>query len=436
MNKPLPSGDDLFKRDASLTFRVVEDTYHFTALDGNVALQIDRLHRERGHLIGEITARTSLAGARTFGADGTTLFSTRINLMFNRDKREVADACRLAANTSPKDVRWPDYIEDFCQRVIATEKAGKPLRWIHEVPRRSTVDRLITVHGLPVLLDHPQILFGESMTGKSFLAAAIIGALGRQGIRTLLLDWEMDESVHRERFDAMGLPPTFAHKQCDAPLTVIAEEVKARCIEEQIGFVMVDSISHACDGPPEDAVVAKSFSSALRRIGRGSLSIAHTRAEDDKTARAPERQRPFGSVIWHTNARYTWFAKRVNPGGSLDIIDGIYNPKWSYTRQTPPFGLRVAITQRPDGSLDYVEVRPTALTDEPELVATLHIKDRLKVALAHGPRLLHELADELGNDVESLRTTLKRGTKGDRPLFVLVKGADGTDRWGRCEPNR
>jgi hypothetical protein len=434
VNKPLPTGDDLFSRDPSRTFRVVEDTYRYTALDGAVELRITGLHRERGHLIGEITARTSLPGARTFGKDGTTLFTERVNLMFARDKQSLARNCAIRAATNPRDVRWEDLIEDFVQRVIDTEKEGEPLAWIHAAAR-TPPDRCVTVYGMPIYLDHPQVFFGQAATGKSMIALAMLGELGRLGIRSLILDWEMEIGVHKDRFDALGLPPTIAHMRCAAPLTVIADAVKQRCSEADIQFLVIDSAILACDGKPEDSIVAKDFHAALRRIGRGSQLIAHTRAEDPGNAREPQQQRPFGSVVWHNSARATWFVKRVNAETDLaHINNGIYNPKASFRGTTPPYGLALDLTERGDGTLDNITVRRTNLADEPELAATLFLKDRIYAALASGKMTHKDIADAVGAEPKTVTATLHR-YKG-RKFTLITTDKGGVHKWGRLEAHQ
>jgi hypothetical protein len=429
VNTPLPNADDIFKKDTTRTFACADDTYVFSALGGEVELRLDRLTRERGHLIGEIRVRCGLAGARTFGRDGRTLFTTRVNLMFHRDKVALADACRQRAQTRGTEVPWLDYVEDFVQRVIETEKEGEPVAWVARVPRPAP-DRALVTCGVPLFLDHPQILFGAAATGKSLLALAMLGDLGRQGLRTLILDWEMDASVHRERADAMGLPPTIAHMRCAAPLTVIADAVKQRCIEHDVQFVLLDSVILACDGPPEDATVAKGYNAALRRIGHGSLSIAHTRAEDPGSAREPSHQRPFGSVVWHNSARATWFLKRVNAESDPNITLGVYNPKASFRGVHPPFGLTLDLATL-DHTLDNVTVRHTDIAAEPELAPTLPLAQRLAAALADGKKTQAELVEELGAKPASVKAVLHR-YKGKR-FALITSDKDGVHRWGRLE---
>jgi len=442
VNRPAPHADQIFKRDDSVAFTALEDTFTFTVQQGTIAFTLSRLRRERGYPVGEVTVRTSLPGARTFGPDGTTLFTQRLGLLWPKDKAELSMACQRRSATTLREVPWDDYIEDFAQRVLAVEQAGQPLGWVHAAPRPEP-DRVVRLFGMPLHLDHSQILFGAADTGKSLLALAMLGELGRQGLRTLILDWEMDIGIHKERHDGLGLPPTVAHMRCDAPLVVLADGIRQRCLQHQIGFLLIDSVILACDGPPEDATVARAFNSALRRIGRGNLLLAHTRAEDPSHAREPQQQRPFGSVVWHNSARQTWFVKRVNPDTpSTTIVNGYYNPKHGLQTYTPPFGLTLTVTPRADGSVDYVEIVPTNLADDPELAATLPLHLRLKAALARGPLTVHELADAvLGSDAkpaqEKLRVVLKRKASGDRPLFTLVVSrTDGVHRWALAEPSR
>jgi hypothetical protein len=47
--------------------------------------------------------------------------------------------------------------------------------------------------------------------------------------------------------------------------------------------------------------------------------------------------------------------------------------------------------------------------------------------LASGARLLHEIAEGIGADVEAVRQAAKRG---DGKVFTRIVGDDGRERWG------
>jgi hypothetical protein len=107
----------------------------------------------------------------------------------------------------------------------------------------------------------------------------LLGELGRRDVRTLILDWEMDGGEQRIRADALSLPPTIRYRRCDQPLIVLADSIRRDVLDHDIGFLLIDSVAPACHGRAEDAARAIEFFKAWRRIGKGGLAIAHTRAE-------------------------------------------------------------------------------------------------------------------------------------------------------------
>ena len=134
---------------------------------------------------------------------------------------------------------------------------------------------------MPILRHHPQIPFAPGGGGKSLFALALLGELGRQGIRTLLLDWEMDGGEQRTRGDALDLPPTIRYRRCDQPLIVLADSIRRDVIDNRIDFLLIDSIAPACSGRVEDAETAIDFS---RPRGGSASAILPSPTPERRTA--------------------------------------------------------------------------------------------------------------------------------------------------------
>ena len=103
-----------------------------------------------------------------------------------------------------------------------------------------------------------------------------------------------------------------------------------------IDYLIVDSVMPACDGKPEDAEVAQRYFQALRRIGRGSLNIAHI------TKAGADTDKPFGSAFWHNLSRATWFAKLAET--SLDgrtLTLALHDKKHNTRGKLPAIGFEV-----------------------------------------------------------------------------------------------
>jgi hypothetical protein len=415
----MPTAPEVFggPSEPAATFSVVDGRYTYAALDGAISFIVDHVRRERHYLIGEVEVRCYLAGARTYGDGRDTLLISHLNLSSARAKQDFGRLLADRARTS--DVDWVGHLEDCSQRIWLEDRRGSPAVPLHEVPRPNA-DAAIDVLGFRLLRHHPQMLFSPGGTGKSLLASAIIGELGKRGIRTLLLDWEMDGGEQRLRADALGLPPTVLYQRCDQPLDVLAEAIRRTVLEQQVGFLLIDSVAPACTGRVEDAEVAIEFFKALRRIGTmGTLAIAHTRAEDGE-------QRPFGSVFWHNLARSTWFLKRVSESASDSIILGVYHRKANFGPLRPAFGLEIRL-DAPDGTLENATVVRTDITDVTELAKGLPAWQRIRHALRHQPKTQVELAEECDVSVEAVKKAFQRD--GGRLFTLVPKTADGVQRW-------
>jgi hypothetical protein len=176
-------------------------------------------------------------------------------------------------------------------------------------------------------------------------------------------------------------------------------------------------VALACDGPPEAAEVAVRYFAALRQLGLGSVSIAHTTKATDGEGK------PFGSAFFHNGARLTWlFKKQQDIGGRLTV--GLFNKKANTGPLAPPVGF--AIDWRQDG----IAITRTDVRDVPNLADHVSLKYRLLQELAAGARTIADLAEDVDAKPDSVRKALERGAKDG--AFVRFVGPDGIDRWGRA----
>jgi hypothetical protein len=397
-------------------FRGVDGRYVFSVLDGDIEFVIDQLRRERYNLVGELEVRCFLKGAQTHN---DVLSVGNFNCSSARAPQDHARYLSSRARTG-EDVDFAGYLEEFRQRVVAAERRGQPAVALHEIPR-PTAGTTLDVFGFRIFLDQPQIMFAPGGTGKSLLTLAIGGELGRRGIRTLLLDWELDGGEHRVRRDALALPETIYYRRCDQPLSVLSDSIKREMVDRDLRFVLCDSIAPACHGKPEDAEAAIDFFKAFRRIGAGGLAIAHTRAENGE-------EKPFGSIFWHNLARSTWFLRRAGDTTSADAITlGVFHRKCNLGRLRPPFGLELSCETDNDDSetLTRVRVRQIDVSDVAELATALPLWQRMRQALKAGPLTLAELSKELGAKTDTIDKAVRRR---DQTFTRLTRTSDGMHR--------
>jgi hypothetical protein len=403
---------------------VGESHYRLTCPDGRVVLDVDRLRRERHGLFGELVVRCDVAGAAT--VDGCLSIGT-FNLSSPKARQ---DRARLLANQAKvSGLAWDRYLEELCQRVIAAERRGQPAVILRDIPRPSPAATL-DVNGLPILTEHPQVLFGDGGTFKSYLALKIAAEMARQGRRVLFSDWESIGGEHRERLQRLcgkDMPADVLYARCDRPMVFEADRLRRLVRDNQVSFLICDSIAFACDGPPESAEVAGAYFRAIRQVGVGSLHIAHI-SKNGVGKGSDADYKPFGSVFWHNGARATWFVKRVSTSaGGQQIAVGLYNRKANFGPLRDPAGFVIRFED------ERTCVDRISVADVDELAAEMPLWTRVRHALKEGPRPIHALAAELGANAESVGKAIRRRCCGATPLFTRLTGTDGVHLYALAE---
>jgi len=393
--------------DSQRVFERLDEGRYRMMLPGIASeLEIDLLRREDGNLVGELSARCFLPGNR--GVDGL-LSVGDFNVSSVRARSERAKLIASRANTKTEEVDWPGILEDFCQRVLLAEREGEPAVVLADVPLPEPDDEWET-HGFPLLKHHPTILFGDGGCAKSYLALWFLGVLAKQGIHTLYCDWELDEREHRRRLELLGLADRreIRYLRCSNPLTVECERIRRIVREYGCEYITLDSVLLACDGPAESAEVAGRYFRALRRIGTGSLSIAHIAKGEGGD------QKPFGSAFWHNSARATFNIKRADSVGGENTVEvAIYQRKANLRAFRSPIAYSLRFED------DRTIIRRADITDIPELAGNLTIPQRMAALLRRGPMTTAELAERLEVEESTIRSTMTRR----RGIFLRL--ADG-----------
>lgn len=85
-----------------------------------IALEIDRVHWEHNDLMGMLSMRCELPGAKTVW--GNTLRVAAFNISGPRGRLDQAKF--LADRTSAPEYDWVGLMEEFCQRILADQCEG------------------------------------------------------------------------------------------------------------------------------------------------------------------------------------------------------------------------------------------------------------------------------------------------------------------------
>ena len=393
-----------------------EDRYRLAIPDIGVTLELDRLRREHHELIGELSARCELPGART--VDGS-LSIADLNLSSARARQDRAKLLAARAGTGDQ-IDWAGLIEEFCQRALQADRAGQPAVDLRQIERPDPREDMIEVYGLAMPRRHPTILFGDGGTGKSYLALYLAGRMVEMGTSVALFDWELCADEHRDRLERLfpdGMP-RIVYARCERPLVYEADRLRRIVRENSIAFSVYDSIAFACDGPPEAAEVAGRYFRAVRQIGGGSLHIAHV----NKSETADKK--PFGSTFWHNGARSTWYVEQAEASADSDVQQiGIFNRKANLGRLRPAVGFSIEFGH------ECTWFRKADVAGTPELATRLTVTQRMQHLLRSGALTVTQIAEELDVEVNTVTQTVNRYVKKGR-VFIVLDGQNTSRKIG------
>ncbi len=383
--------------------QIAEDRYRLTLAGGNITLEVDRLRRERHDLIGELAVRCELPGALTY--DGT-LSAADLNLSSARARAERGRLLAARAQTG-EGFDWQGSLEELCQRVLASERTGKPAVDLRTLPKPAADDE-IAIGSFRIPRRHSSVIFGDGGACKSYLALYDAGILAQRDFRVALFDWELSGEDHRLRLERLfGLfMPELWYARCEKALIYEVDRLKRIVQDNRIDFTIFDSVAFACDGAPESAEVACQYFRAVRQIQPASLHIAHVKAENGD-------QRPFGSIFWSNSARSTWFAKLAYESPDNRIVTiGLFNRKANLECLHRPAGFR--FTFEPTRT----HVEPAQPADVPDLAEKLTVREKLLHVLRGGAMPVEELADTISEKPDTVRRTVSR----HKGIFTLLDG--------------
>jgi hypothetical protein len=384
---------------AEQTFaRLCEGRYRLEYPDLGIALEASEVHRDRSHeLHGELTVTTTMAGAKT--VDGVLLWTS---LNFSSQRTRAATASSLAARSGAPGLDWVGAIETLALRVARAEAEGTPIKALASYPRPAPTETWEVI-GLPLLRQHPMILFGDGGSAKSYLALHIAATLAGRGVRCLYADWEFSPEDHRERLERLtgeSMPQeTLHYVRCTAPLVSEVQRLQRHIVEHRIDYIVCDSIAFAVPGRPEDAEHAAAYFRATRYLGIGSLHLAHTTKSLEHGT-----DKPFGSVFWSNGARSVWFVKRAGEqGDTANVVEVALSHKKSNTgRRLPTVGVRLHF------SAERTRVEAFDVAESAELSSVLPIWQRIRALVSTRPFTVEELAEELSAKPDSVKRIVRK----------------------------
>lgn len=379
---------------------------------------VDRIHRSRDGLHGDLLVKTAFPGIRTVGG---TMLGVTFNITSGSIRRSIAKglADRNPVADEKDQFDWYGFLEELCQGIMLAERDSGEIEEVGDLP---DVDKPLPLIDPIIDRDQATLLYGDSGTGKSMFALALAVAVstGQQTIpgiaplggptNVLYLDYETNREEVDRRIKAIcrgsEIPGAkIAYRRCFGPLHEIVEPLAREISERQIGLVIVDPIGYAMgfsrDGG-DPAEPALRLFNAFRVFDTTVLGIDHVGKTEDGDG---GHRKPYGSSYKSHAARATWELRVGQGNGDLGHL-ALYHQKHNNTRRFGPFGFSYFAS---DGLVSWAQ---EDIEDE-ILLGSGRNADRIEMALrAHALRV-REIAQKTGLSEPNVRQELNR-LKGKR----------------------
>ena len=367
-----------------------------------VTLDVDHVRRDREGITGELAVRVNgyFPHAKSF-KDGIISIG---DFNFASVQARSTRAKILSERAGDKDFDWFGLLEEFVVEVITHERTGAPpivLGSDSDVPEQDDPVETWNIDGFPVLIDDAMVLFGDSASGKSYLALWIAGRLAELGIKVLYVDWEFSEREHRKRLRRLfqPTPKNLLYIRSDAPLCKETNRISRLIQDHGFQYLVCDSIGFAVDGPAETHEAAKNYFSALRYLGLGSLNLAHiAKARDDNRDATI-----YGSAFFRAGARSAWFVDRATENAQGELSIGLQHRKSNSSDLLKPLAFKFLFTKH------RVNVERADINKVDALASQLPLLERLKRHMKDGEFYAYkDLADDLCVGVDAIRKATNR----------------------------
>jgi hypothetical protein len=388
-------------------FHVVSrgQTYRYEHPGASLDLTFDRLRWKYHELFCELTAKTTLLGARTVKDGILSQGSFNVSATDTRDKWAKRIQDRLRAPDVPVD----QVLEDACASVLDADRASTASISLHDVDDDDGAT-LFTCDGIQLDLRDTNLWYGLPNSGKSLQAARTALELKREGWIVGYVDFEWGPEAHRKRAKKLYGPqfPDVRYLKFDRPLVQEIDGLRRTVANEGWDFCVIDSISFGCAGAPESAEVAAAFIQAVRQLRIGTLLVGHQNKSEggDKY--------PFGSIFWYAAGRQIYHFRRANGDDPTTLVSGITHRKNNNGPERPPHAIEYVFA---DDRTHIRQVNPAGVED---IASTLPVRQRLRHALQAGPRRLEDLAVELDVPANTIVKTLTRDSKGKVRQFTRL----------------
>jgi len=323
-------------------------------------------------------------------------------------------------------IDWRPIINDLCLRIVKIYNDGLKVEDIWPstdiIPPQFLLEPLLPLH-------QPTIIFGDGGSGKGHIAmvAGILAQLPfydnklrlatqSKPTNTLYLDYEADRSDFERTLSGIcngfGINIGLKRLVMAQPLSECAESLRNKVNQDNIGFLIIDSLGLAAGGDINTAESANKFWAALKTIPNITTLIVAHNSKDLLT----KKKTIYGSVFFQLIARSVWECKKSQEPDSSEMVISLTHNKFNRKRQLP-----LGFNFNFDDSTNTISIARCDLKDT-ELASEFPLKLRIKALLSEEGKLdAKSIAEYLTANEDSIRAELNR----QKRLFVKVE-----NEWG------
>ena len=383
---------------------------------------------------GQVRGELEMRYTNTHGeVDIPLLVPTQFNFSSEVTRAKFARQLTQKFNqTIGTEVEWRDIFDYLSQEVQVRARAGDG--FVEVFPDQNTPSPEQLIEG--IIYKHVQnIIFGEKGVSKSTVAY-LLGmcvtlpwvdnpfslSVPSESIKTLVLDWETDESIFRYYVSrlqkGMDIPYcSLYYRRCTLPLADDVEAIQKHMETTGARFLIIDSLGAAAGGERGELTGSEAallFNSALRKLKCTSLAIAQTAKGDGSNGK---KKTIFGSTYFTYYARniFELCANEDNYGDVQHL--GLLHRECNLGRRLPPMGF--SITFQENGGIS-VERETFSISEFAQKVSAA---TRILEELKRGKMSQADLKDKLGVSHATLSMALKR-------LAAQEKVAKVNNEWG------
>ena len=378
-----------------------------------IAVRIERLRDTGRRLECWITISTAALG-KIYGPIALDLLSTnqRDGLRRALKERDDQDWMAIIQHVSDLVIQSLDPAEELIDLTAHVRSPETP--WLLEPFVRRAC---------------PTLLYSDGGEGKSTLALAlaVMGATGDPvlpGLRrhepfsTLYLDWESDPDDMQDLMEqicngANTVVPAghLVYRRLSGALTDHLEAIQRDVLDNQVQFVIVDSIIAATNADTNEAASARAYFDAMRLLKVASLGITHITKDG--------RGKPFGSVYYWNLARAVWRLRQEQEQDEPSASIGLFHEKFNRGQKLKPLGWTVTYDD------DGIRFGKSDVASMPTVGREASVADQIAMVLRNGAMGLQAIYEELAHlKDDAIRQALNRKTRV--PRFINL----GEIGWG------